>query len=68
MDGQPGSRAHLYTTGQNPGYKPTVPIVLAGAGEHWVDACYGAELDGGYVDKMVDRIHSLCPASRIDVV
>lgn len=30
--------------------------------------CSGAEFDGGYVDKMVDRIHSLCPASRIDVV
>lgn len=26
--------------GQNPGYKPTVPTVLAGVGEHWVDACY----------------------------
>lgn len=30
--------------------------------------CSGAELDGGYVDKMVDRMHSLCPVSIIDVV
>lgn len=30
--------------------------------------CSGAEPAGGYVDKMVGRIHSLCPASRIDVV
>lgn len=30
--------------------------------------CSGTEFDGGYVDKMVGRMNSLCPASMIDVV
>ena len=30
--------------------------------------CSGSELEEGYVSKMVDRIHALCPDSSIDVI